>query len=78
MLTGDKMETAENIAKSCNLIQQDFEVLRYSCKNRDFVLNTLQDLSKAAEQLTLQKRPKGLLIEGEDLTPIIGVEAHEI
>lgn len=24
MLTGDKMETAENIAKSCNLIQNDF------------------------------------------------------
>ena len=24
MLTGDKMETAENIAKSCNLIQKDF------------------------------------------------------
>jgi len=29
MLTGDKMETAENIAKSCNLIQPDFEVLKY-------------------------------------------------
>ena len=24
MLTGDKMETAENIAKSCNLIQSSF------------------------------------------------------
>lgn len=24
MLTGDKMETAENIAKSCNLIQKEF------------------------------------------------------
>lgn len=29
MLTGDKMETAENIAKSCNLIQEGFEVLKY-------------------------------------------------
>jgi len=29
MLTGDKMETAENIAKSCNLIQSDFVILRY-------------------------------------------------
>ena len=29
MLTGDKMETAENIAKSCNLIQDTFEILRY-------------------------------------------------
>lgn len=29
MLTGDKMETAENIAKSCNLIQPHFQILRY-------------------------------------------------
>ena len=33
MLTGDKMETAENIAKSCNLIQSHFEILRYSYKS---------------------------------------------
>jgi phospholipid-transporting ATPase len=37
-------------------------VLRYTCKNRDYVLNTLQDLSRVAEQLSIQKRPKGLLI----------------
>ncbi len=29
MLTGDKMETAENIAKSCNLIQPRFHILKY-------------------------------------------------
>lgn len=27
MLTGDKLETAENIGKSCNLIQDDMNVL---------------------------------------------------
>lgn len=35
MLTGDKMETAENIAKSCNLIQPNFAVLRYECKDKN-------------------------------------------
>lgn len=30
MLTGDKLETAENIAKSCKLIQGDMNVLRIS------------------------------------------------
>jgi magnesium-transporting ATPase (P-type) len=35
MLTGDKMETAENIAKSCNLIQNDFVVIRHECKDKD-------------------------------------------
>jgi P-type E1-E2 ATPase len=72
MLTGDKMETAENIAKSCNLIQSNFEVLRYNCPDKDHVLQTLQDLSRRAEALNAEKRPKGLLIEGHDLTPIIG------
>jgi phospholipid-transporting ATPase len=28
MLTGDKLETAENIAKSCKLIQPDMKILR--------------------------------------------------
>ena len=28
MLTGDKMDTAENIAKSCNLINEDMKVFR--------------------------------------------------
>lgn len=33
MLTGDKMETAENIAKSCQLIQDGFEVVRFRINN---------------------------------------------
>ena len=28
MLTGDKLETAENIGKSCRLITPDMEILR--------------------------------------------------
>lgn len=62
MLTGDKMETAENIAKSCNLIQDHFEILRYNCPDKRYVLNTLQDLSRQAAELNFQQRPKGLLI----------------
>jgi len=27
MLTGDKLETAENIARSCNLIQRNSEII---------------------------------------------------
>ena len=37
MLTGDKMETAENIAKSCKLIQPNFRVLKYTLKNSQMV-----------------------------------------
>lgn len=75
MLTGDKMETAENIAKSCNLIQPQFEILRYECPDRAMVLETLRLLVKKAESLDKQK---ALMIEGNDLTPIIGNELCEI
>ncbi len=37
MLTGDKFETAENIARSCKLIKPEFEVFR---------LKTRQDVAK--------------------------------
>ena len=37
MLTGDKFETAENIARSCQLIKPEFEVFR---------LKTRQDVAK--------------------------------
>lgn len=34
MLTGDKLETAENIAKSCQLIQPDnFKVIKFNETN---------------------------------------------
>ena len=33
MLTGDKFETAENVAKSCKLIQPDFKVMK--CNESD-------------------------------------------
>lgn len=72
MLTGDKMETAENIAKSCNLIQPHFEILRYECGDPSLILETLRGLSARALELSSQGRPKSFLIEGQDLTPIIG------
>jgi magnesium-transporting ATPase (P-type) len=33
MLTGDKMETAENIAKSCRLIQPEFELVKFNYRD---------------------------------------------
>lgn len=44
MLTGDKMETAENIAKSCNLIQSNFSILRYVNHGDHKMVDTLRDL----------------------------------
>ena len=62
MLTGDKMETAENIAKSCNLIQKDFTVLKYECQDENNIAQALERLASEASDLTERKMPKGLLI----------------
>ena len=71
------METAENIAKSCNLIQESFTVLRYEppeVLETNFIVNTLKKLVAEANQLSEEGKPKGLLVEGSDLTPIIANE----
>jgi len=49
MLTGDKLETAENIAKSCNLIQKDFHVFRLSVNELSDVEKTLESIDKKSE-----------------------------
>jgi hypothetical protein len=36
------------------------------------ILQTLKSLTSAAQELSLSGKAKGLLIEGQDLTPIIG------
>lgn len=63
MLTGDKMETAENIAMSCNLIQPDFKVLKYQPKSGDF-LRELQDVADQAEGYRRAGIKKAFLVEG--------------
>ena len=35
MLTGDKLETAENIGKSCGIIGIDFQIIRVRQKTKD-------------------------------------------
>ena len=62
MLTGDKMETAENIAKSCNLIQSSFEILRYINHGDSQVIPTLQKLVTQSNELTESGVRKALLI----------------
>ncbi len=66
MLTGDKMQTAENIAKSCKLIQPHFEILKYlpgdlypkERKTEKELLETkinkyLKSMAQRSEELTL-------------------------
>jgi magnesium-transporting ATPase (P-type) len=73
MLTGDKMETAENIAKSCNLIQPNFQVLKYLWREKEplSIQHYLANLLRKAEKYRSQNQKVSLLVEGEYITPIL-------
>lgn len=55
MLTGDKMETAENIGLSCNLIDSNFELIRLTQNNEQDAQNYLGTYQ---EKLNLAKQSR--------------------
>lgn len=68
MLTGDKLETAENIAKSCKLILEDFECLVMSDKNPRVIRKMMTDVHyKRFKYLKENNVRKCFLIEGDCL-----------
>jgi magnesium-transporting ATPase (P-type) len=73
MLTGDKMETAENIAKSCNLIQPQFRVLKYNWDKTDpaSILLYLKNMKRRADALLADNKKICFMIAGDYITPII-------
>lgn len=68
MLTGDKLETAENIGYSCKLIQQDFEKL-YISENDDLE-EKYKEHSANVKRLKEQNKRICLLIEGKAISKI--------
>lgn len=70
MLTGDKLETAENIGYSCKLLKNDMTVWRMStmedvkkvCSDETVELNT---------QMMKQLKKRGLLVEAQALNMIL-------
>lgn len=69
MLTGDKMETAENIGRSCNLIQDHFTVMKLFYNKEKEQSELVKERMKAViienDQLVMKKLPKALLLECE-------------
>ena len=75
MLTGDKLETAENIGKSCQLVQRGFSIMRIEAKDEKdpalFKLDVEYQLQVAKgifEACREEGIPKALLVEGRSLS----------
>lgn len=63
MLTGDKLETAENIGYSCKLIQSDFK--KMFIKETDDLEQKYKEHLQTLHKLIDAGIPKTLLIEGK-------------
>ena len=66
MLTGDKLETAENIGYSCRLIQSHFKTM--FIKADDGLRERYSDCLRMIEECKEKGQPKTLLIEGNALS----------
>ena len=69
MLTGDKLETAENIGYSCRLLNKDMEVIKCST-----LADVHREFNEHKAQLNAEKIkkqiPRGLLVEAGALSKI--------
>lgn len=61
MLTGDKMETAENIAKSCRLFKQEWKIIKIGEGSQD--VDIFKGYCDAKDHIQ-NKLKYGVLIEG--------------
>jgi magnesium-transporting ATPase (P-type) len=68
MLTGDKLETAENIGYSCRLIQADFKTM--FIRADDNLHKKYAEYRAAIEQYKAQGLRKTLLIEGNAISKL--------
>ena len=67
MLTGDKLETAENIGRSCNLIQDSFAVMKINHKEKEGLAEKMQETVEITRNYLKISKPKAFLIEGDML-----------
>ena len=67
MLTGDKLETAENIAHSCRLITGEMHVMRCFGKTSEEVFSKLRSNKEEFTLCMNEKRKKAFIVEGEAL-----------
>ncbi len=71
MLTGDKMETAENIGFSCKLIDQDFGIIKISCNSDAEAENYLNHLKLYYRKYRDDKRKVAVIIDGTALNFVL-------
>ena len=70
MLTGDKLETAENVGKCCQLIEPDMSVMRMSHTDLVECKKYMDECVDIYKLCIANNKKKALLIEGDALSII--------
>lgn len=71
MLTGDKLETAENIGKTCSLLDSNTTIGRCSETSLDGVYEKMTSIKVAFKQSLSYGKPTALIIQGDALEVIL-------
>lgn len=64
MITGDKQETAENIGKSCNLIQEDTTIIRITHANS---MADARDMVDTSRRVLKTENKVSLVVDSQSL-----------
>ena len=70
MLTGDKLETAENVGKSCQLIEPDMSVMRLAHTDLAECKKYMDECVDIYKLCVANNKKKALIIEGDALNII--------
>lgn len=72
MITGDKLETAENIAYTCNMLNRDWNM--YCVRNTSNIKERLESIEKDIINAKSSCKDIGIIIEGDALA--VAIESH--
>lgn len=76
VLTGDKQETAINIAYSCRLFSQDMEVIKLNARSRDAAESSISLYLDQCKNSTLAREKRALVVDGKTLIYILDKRAN--
>merc|ERR1712013_260681 len=76
VLTGDKQETAINIAYSCRLFSTDMEVIKLNARSRDAAESALNLYLDQCKNSTMSKEKRALGVDGKTLIYILDKRAN--
>jgi len=68
MLTGDKLETAENIGKSCKLLTPDMSLMRMCQPTLEGVIKYMDECLDIFKLAYANDKKLGCLVDGETLS----------